>query len=146
MRNVLIITFIFIYSQLLAQSSRDTAIGKILLDSLQNLIFRFKDSARRLCYEYHVFTRTKIIDTVYAGQDSLRILHKSSSGKTLKRAAQAFRRPPCIMYETTAFLNARNYQSLQYCLSVYALPMKKLTRVTCLINFLTITREGIMTH
>ena len=106
MRTLLTIPFIFIYFQLFAQSDRDTTIRKIQLDSLQNLIFRFKDSTRRLYYENRVATQTVIIDTVFASRDSLSILYRSRNNKVLKRTAQTFRRLDCIAYETTDFLNA----------------------------------------
>jgi hypothetical protein len=105
MRTFLAIAFILVSIQLLAQSSLDTTIGKIQLDSMQNLIFRFKDSARRLSYENRVFTQTRSIDTVFTSKDSLSILYKSKSGKVLKRISQTFRRPDCLMYETTEYLN-----------------------------------------
>ncbi|RYE51454.1 MAG: hypothetical protein EOP48_18185 [Sphingobacteriales bacterium] len=105
MRTLLTIALITICTQLLGQSSRDTTIRKIQLDSMQNLIFRLKDSTKRLSYENRVLTQTNSIDTVFASKDSLNILYKSKSGKVLKRIAQTFRQPDCLMYETTEFMN-----------------------------------------
>ena len=105
MRIFIVIAFILTSLQLFAQIGRDTTILKFQLDSMQNLIFQLKDSARRLSFENRVSTQTKSIDTVFAGKDSLSILFKSKSGKVLKRIVQIFRRPDCLMYETTDFMN-----------------------------------------
>jgi hypothetical protein len=105
MRTLFAIALILTSTRLLAQSGHDTTVRKVQLDSMQNLIFRFKDSARRLSYENWVFTMTKTIDTVFASKDSLSILYKSKSGKALKRVTQTFRQPDCLMYEATDFMN-----------------------------------------
>ena len=105
MRTSILIALISICPHLYGQGIHDTIIHKRQLDSLQNLIFTFKDSTRRLFYEHKVFSYTTSIDTVFRSKDSLSILYKSQSGKVLKRIAQTGIHPDCIDLETTDYLN-----------------------------------------
>lgn len=105
MRHFLIIRLTFLPFFSLSQTNHDTTLHKRQLDSLENVIFRLKDSARQLMYKYNAFTLTQHIDTTYIRGDSTEILYKNEKGKILKRVLRHYRGADCITSEKTEFMN-----------------------------------------
>jgi hypothetical protein len=67
-----------------SQSPQDTTIQKRQLDSIENVIYKLKDSLRRTQYENYVLANCYTIDTTVYGKDSTIIKYKSKSGKLIK--------------------------------------------------------------
>jgi hypothetical protein len=105
MRFTHFILFLFISFVGWAQSSNDTVLHKRVLDSLEQEIFRYKDSTRRLTYEANVITGTSVLDTVCNGKDSVLILFYNSNRRVLKRHVTYLAKDGCIIGEKTEYMN-----------------------------------------
>jgi hypothetical protein len=105
MRHFLIFGLTFLPFLLFSQTDHDTTLHKRQLDSLENEIFRLKDSARQLMYKFNALTLTQHIDITYLRGDSTEILYKNAKGKVLKRVFRHYRGADCITSETTEFMN-----------------------------------------
>ncbi|KIC90673.1 hypothetical protein OI18_23230 [Flavihumibacter solisilvae] len=67
-----------------SQISADTAIKKRQLDSLEYVVYKLKDSLRKIQYEYKVLANCHSIDTIAYGRDSIIIKYKSKSDELIK--------------------------------------------------------------
>ena len=90
-----------------SQSPRDTTIQKRQLDSIENVIYKLKDSLRRTQYENKVLTNCYTVDTAAYGKDSTIIRYKSKSGKLIKiYTKKNLQADGLYDYEKLEFLNS----------------------------------------
>ena len=84
MRPLLFLILITFSELSFSQSSHDTTIQKRQLDSIENVVYKLKDSLRRTQFENNVLANCYTIDTISYGKDSTLIRYKSKSDKLIK--------------------------------------------------------------
>ena len=84
MRPLILLIALTVSKLSFSQSPRDTTIQKRQLDSIENVVYKLKDSLRRAQYENNVLTNYYKVDTTSYGNDSTIIKYKLRSGKSIK--------------------------------------------------------------
>ena len=84
MKLTLLLIGIMFAEMSISQSTADTTIEKRQLDSIQYLVYKFKDSLRRVQYVNNALVNTHYIDTIAYSKDSIVITYKSKTNKLIK--------------------------------------------------------------
>lgn len=90
-----------------SQSPRDTTIQKRQLDSIENVVYKLKDSLRRSQYENNVLVNYNTVDTIAYGNDSTIIKYKTKIGKFIKiNTKKNLQEDGYYEYEKLEYLNS----------------------------------------
>ena len=84
MRPLLLFIALTVGRSSFSQSPIDTTIQKRQLDSIENVVYKLKDSLRRIQYENNVLANYYNVDTAAFGNDSIILKYKSKTGKLIK--------------------------------------------------------------
>jgi hypothetical protein len=89
------------------QNGRDTTIKLWALDSIKTVVYKLKDSLRRLQYENSFLANYYSTDSSIKSNDSIIIKYKSKNGKLIKAHTKKFRADDgSFMYEKVEYCNS----------------------------------------
>ena len=107
MRTLLLFIALTVSRLSFSQSPRDTTILKRQLDSIENVVYKLKDSLRRTQYENNVLASYYNVDTTAYGNDSTIIKYKSKTGKSIKiNTKKNLQADGLYVYEKLEYLNS----------------------------------------
>jgi len=107
MRTLLVFIILTVVKLSFSQSPRDTTIQKRQLDSIENVVYKLKDSLRRSQYENNVLANYRSVDTITYGNDSTIIKYKTKAGKFIKiNTRKNLQEDGYYEYEKLEYLNS----------------------------------------
>jgi hypothetical protein len=107
MRPILFFTTLLFSKLSFSQNLKDTTIKKSQLDSIENVVYKLKDSSRRSEYERYVLQNYHSIDSNSYSKNSKVIKYKSKSGRLLKtHTKENYQSDGLYGYEQIEYLNS----------------------------------------
>lgn len=105
MKQLAFVIFFFLTEFVTAQTPNDIPVNTPNKESAEQVIYKLKDSLRRLQYECFLYKNFYSVDSSTFGGDSLVLNYKSKSGKLIKRNIQVQYTSDGFVYEKTEHYN-----------------------------------------
>ena len=105
-KQIILIIFIFRSHVAIAQDNNDGQKSMIRKDSAERVIYKLKDSLRRLQYEYSSGSYKNTIDSISYGIDSIVISYKTKTGQLIKKHIKEYFTKEGFSYEVIAHYNS----------------------------------------